>query len=220
MYYNVHTHRRLPADGGVYSIINIDSLDAPFCLEDGELQKYSAGIHPWRANVTNLPDTMMQLKQIVESPRVLLVGECGLDKRCDTSFEVQQQVLDAQIQLSEEVQKPMIIHCVKAWEEIVSLKKRHQPKQAWIIHGFRGKPQLMQQLIGAGFYLSFGRLFNEESIQQTPIGRLLLETDENDECSIQAVYRSVANSRNIKEADLVSYVKDTIRNVVNVCDVK
>ena len=100
------------------------------------------------------------------------------------------------ITLSEELKLPLIIHSVKTSNEIIRLRKSIRPKQPWIIHGFRGKPEQALQYTSNGFYLSFGKLYNAESIKIIPLDKLLFETDEYTG-NITEIIRSAAETLDI-----------------------
>lgn len=68
---------------------------------------------------------------------------------------------------------------VRGWDELFSLRREMRPSQPWIVHGFRGKPELARRLVAEGFYLSYGERFNPASVAVTPPDRLLIETDES-----------------------------------------
>ena len=104
------------------------------------------------------------------------VGECGLDRLCDTPYDLQLTAFEAQIQLSERLARPLVLHCVRAIDD--ALRLHRDTRQPWIWHGFRGKPQQLQQLLDHGFYVSFGLRYNTESLRQCPPERLFLETDD------------------------------------------
>ena len=106
------------------------------------------------------------------------MGEVGLDKAQGTPLDIQQKELLKWIEISENRELPLILHIVRAFPEIIALKKQLSPKQPWIIHGFRGKPQLASELLRHGFYLSIGEKYNPEAVAVIPRDRLLLESDE------------------------------------------
>ncbi|MDE6655144.1 MAG: TatD family hydrolase, partial [Muribaculaceae bacterium] len=68
-------------------------------------------------------------------------------------------------------------HIVRAFPEIIRLRRQEQPTQRWIIHGFRGKPELARELLRHGFDISIGREFNTASAAIIPPDRLFHETD-------------------------------------------
>lgn len=144
----------------------------------------SGGIHPWHID-DGWKDTFARYAE--EAKGHLCIGESGLDKVKGPDLELQREVFVAHIQLSERLGKPLVIHCVKAMQEVLALKKEMQPTQPWIIHGFRGNPQQAAQYRQAGLHLSFGLHFNAETLRSTPMEDLLAESDEDD---IQAVYRA------------------------------
>lgn len=140
----------------------------------------SIGIHPWYVTADDIEEQTEWIKQTaINDKRVIAIGECGTDKLCNTDMNIQNEAFCNCITLSEELRLPLIIHSVKTSNEIIKLRKSIKPKQAWIIHGFRGKPEQALQYLSNGFYLSFGKLYNTESIKITPHDRLLFETDEH-----------------------------------------
>ncbi|WP_299230799.1 TatD family hydrolase [uncultured Bacteroides sp.] len=157
-----------------------------FCMKDKDTVDFisaihiSIGIHPWYVTADDIEEQTEWIKQTaINDKRVIAIGECGTDKLCNTDINLQYEAFCNCITLSEELELPLIIHSVKTSNEIIKLRKSIKPKQAWIIHGFRGKPEQALQYLSNGFYLSFGKLYNTESIKITPHDRLLFETDEH-----------------------------------------
>lgn len=127
-------------------------------------------------------------------------------------MELQLTVFKAQVRLSEEYGLPLIIHCVKAMDELLAVKKEFRPQQAWIWHGFRGKPEQAVQLLKKGFYLSFGEHYPDETMQTVPDERLFLETD-NSSLDIEDILCRAAKVRGVE----VEVLRETIRrNIQNV----
>lgn len=172
MILDIHSHRPAPYPEGVVSLRN---LDIP--LLEGQL--YSAGIHPWDSAPDSSVDSLSRLELIAADRRVVMIGECGVDPAKGGPMFRQLQLLKAQIDISERLKKPLILHCVKSADVILGLKRDLNPSQPWIIHGFRGKPQLARQLTDKGIFLSFGEKFNPDSILAMPDNMILAETDES-----------------------------------------
>ena len=201
-YIDIHTHRKQEVD--FIQIINLD-LEQP-CPVQGY---YSYGIHPWALDNADfqLEEAFSLLKERLQSPNVLALGEAGLDKMHKDSYEQQIAVFERQIDLSEILQKPMILHDVKSHNEILALRKKHMAKQPWILHGFNGTEQDIRQLIGQGLYLSVGEsLLHSErkstkSLKSIPMDQLFLETDMA-EISIGTVYDVAAKLLDIDIAVL------------------
>ncbi len=164
--YDIHTHR---ADAPAGSIINI----APGAqLLPGRL--YSAGIHPWDAGSEADIDALAAL---CSHPQVVAIGETGIDLSRPVDPELQRALFATHADLSRESGKPLILHVVKAWSDVIAEYRRRRPAEPWIVHGFRGKPQLARQLLDSGLYLSYGERFNPLSLAATPASRRLMETD-------------------------------------------
>ena len=148
-------------------------------IPDGALEQghvFSAGLHPW--DVTGHDEEAFRnLEELIAKPQVLAVGECGFDTLKGPSHELQEQAFVRQVELSERYGKPMILHVVRDFDSVIRLRKQLKPTQKWIIHGFRGGPQQMEQLYSNGILVSFGPKHNPETIRQVPPERLYLETD-------------------------------------------
>jgi TatD DNase family protein len=190
-YLDFHTHRFEISEPDVFSIFNLP-LDAMPAEEDATV-RFSAGLHPW--NLTDewrshLPRLEMQLSDTL----TITLGEAGLDRACTTPWPLQMSAFEAQVQLSEQHAMPLVLHCVRATDVLLAMHKSMRPSQPWILHGFRGKPQLAEQLLGQGLLLSFGEHFNAEALRLCPAGTFFLETDES-ELSIKDIYAKAAAVR-------------------------
>ena len=203
MLFDIHTHHLPPKSFPSICNLTVEMVEKMLSTEENCL--FSIGVHPW--NVDGCSDNQIyQLKNWLCDKRIVAIGECGLDKYAKTSLATQEQIFIQQIHLSEEVQKTLIIHCVGYFNELLAIRKQLQPKQTWIIHGFRGKPQLAKQLLHAGCALSFGEKFNEESVRTTPFDRLFVETDESEE-SIDFIYHKIAKIKGCAVEDLTASEK-------------
>nr|WP_320057077.1 TatD family hydrolase [uncultured Bacteroides sp.] len=172
----------------------------------------SVGIHPWYLTPDNLWEKWDWLLLAVHHPNVLAIGEAGLDKAVDVPFALQLDVFERQIELSEVMELPLIIHCVRAANEIVELKKRIQPHMPWIIHGFRGKKEQALQYIRHGIFLSFGERYQEEALRAVPIDRLFLETDEST-IEISLLYEQAATIRSLSVESFTMHIQQNINEV-------
>lgn len=157
----------------------------------------SLGIHPWSIEGQNINNLLETLTFSADYPAVLAIGECGLDRAIATPISQQIDIFSQHILLAERLKKPLIIHCVRAYAEVLQLKKHLQPAQAWIMHGFSGKPALAGQLLQHGCYLSFGQGLlrqgpAQDSLASTPVDCLFLETDAAHDVSISEIYAVAA----------------------------
>jgi TatD DNase family protein len=171
---------------------------------------YTIGVHPWFLTEDNREDQFSSVKKLANLPGILAIGEAGFDRLKGPSSEIQRKAFEEQIILSEEIKKPVIIHCVRAWDEILAVQKKLRPKMSWMIHGFRGQIGLANQLLSKGMYLSFWFEFvirpeASQLLKQLPADRIFLETDGAD-ISIQDIYNKVALDLNLTVEELKSRI--------------
>lgn len=174
-------------------VYNVPLAEAEAVFRSDAEGWFSVGFHPWRPDDYSA-DRMESLRLWAEDRRMVAIGECGLDKNVKTDLKRQIEVFGEQVALSEEREKPVVVHCVGCFNELFDLKKLWKPKQTWIIHGFRGKPQLAEQALKAGCRLSFGERFNAESVRATPLDSLFVETDES-RLPIGEIYKRIAEAK-------------------------
>ena len=203
-YFNLHTHVYTHQED-ILELVN--QYPQEF---DASLPNYSIGIHPLFINQDRLESDFEILEEKLQLAECLAVGECGLDKRSETAFEIQLDVLERQLLLAEKFQKPVVIHCVHAFQELVELKNKLKITTPILIHGFSKKEQLAKQLLDNGFYLSFGKnlLRNpelESVFVNTANNRFFLETDMIEE-GIHEVYALAAKYKKITVTELQQIV--------------
>lgn len=170
---DIHSHDTAAATSG-NTVVNItpgETIDP-----DGW---YSIGIHPW--STASGPPSFATLRRLVADARrnnVVAIGECGFDTLRGGDIDLQQQVFDFQAKLARRLGLPLVIHCVKAYDRLAAAVRRHRPAPGtWVVHGFRGKPQLARQLLDMGLSLSLGHRFNPDTAATIPSDRLYHESD-------------------------------------------
>lgn len=200
MFVDIHTHNY--ANTSFPTVRNLTLQEAERIFSSDKKGLFSVGFHPWHAD-KYFEKSVESLEKWATDNRLILIGECGLDKNSQVSMKIQVDVFQKQILLSEQVQKPMIIHCVGCFNELLELKKQQNPRQLWIIHGFRGKPELAKQVLKAGCALSFGEHFNVDSVRITPIEMLFVETDESTK-SLETIYLQIAEIKGVEPNQLIA----------------
>lgn len=197
---DIHTHNSAAAEHTIYNCGTSYTAD----------RSISVGIHPWHIN-DNWKSEFTAIAEYAKADNVVAIGECGLDTlKSPATIELQEEILKAHILLAEELQKPLIIHCVKAYDRLIALHKELKPQQAWILHGFRGKPQQAVQLIRAGLYISLGEKFNPESAKVIPMEKLFIESDES--CRpIAEIYAAIAAAKEIPCKELAMQIMANAR---------
>ena len=205
-YPDIHTHRSMEADG--FRIINC----SPDAFAPCPGQWYSVGIHPWSLRGDIPQEVWERLQAAVTHPQVLAIGEAGLDKLTDASMALQETVFIRQAKMADAAGKPLIVHLVKATDALLRLKKELKPRVPWIIHGFRGKAQLAEELLRHDFYLSFGAKFQAEAVRTVPLSSLFIETDES-LAPITETYGRVAAVRQIPLEELCKAIRANVQSV-------
>ncbi len=220
-FFDVHTH--VLKDDSSQRLENI-RYPEPFTPVSGGW--YSVGVHPWDVEREAAID-WEAFRVCVLHPQVLAVGECGLDKcmrvgEDESGQSIQGEMWKAQlrlflrqVQIAEELRKPLIIHNVRATDVLLSLRKKGRYTLPWILHGFRGKPEAASQAVVHGCYLSFGVSYNEEALRVTPVERLLLETDDSG-ADIHFLYNQAAALRSVSADELAVQIRSNIHRLFGI----
>lgn len=170
---------------------------------------YSVGLHPWYLCPEHLEEQWEQLLAALSYPQVLAIGEAGLDKLSDTPLALQHEVFEKQILLADSLELPLVIHAVRAMDEVIALKKKYKPRNVWIVHGFRGKKEQALQYVRQGICLSFGQHYQEEALRAVPLDKLFLETDES-MVDIHLLYDRAARVLGMPVEELTGQVQQNI----------
>lgn len=213
-FYDIHTHDApTSTDEGEQShpcILNVYPLGFEDAKDASLGCSFSCGVHPWYSENANPQLTF--LEEITSDKRIIAIGEAGFDKLKGPDMATQKYAFEKQIELSERLQKPLIIHCVKAWDALFVSHKKYQPTQVWIIHGYKGKPELTRQLLKHGFKFSFGEKYNKESLALVPLNSIFCETDVAD-IDIVSVYENLSQDLNLPLDEFCLQVEKNIMEI-------
>jgi TatD DNase family protein len=216
---DVHTHLYRPERGTV-TVQNIFPGEG-FAAFSGR-NFYSVGLHPWHIKTPEENNEwLLQVEDAMEFDHVIFIGECGLDKKVENDFNEQHRIFEAQAFMSEEVNKPLIIHCVKAYNEVIQLYKKLHPQMPWIMHGYNGSLETTKQLVDNNFLFSFGgNLFKSgakaiDSFKFLPLDCIFFETDEY-EGDVEKMYQKGAELKNVPFEKLKEAVWKNFNRIENV----
>ncbi|MPS74676.1 MAG: hydrolase TatD [Chryseobacterium sp.] len=199
-------HHHKPNQVGIYNLNLNEKIRA---------RRFSIGLHPkditedWRSDLE-------KIKGISLSENCFAIGECGLDGLISVDEKLQTDIFQSHITWAEEIKKPIIIHCIRRFSQILHFKKAKVPL---IIHGFNKKENIAKELLQAGFYLSFGKasldnLSLQKIIEDFPVQRMFLETD-NADFEISDLYKKVSEIKSISLEDLKMQMWENLENVIN-----
>jgi len=208
---DIHTHNNTPAAHALQIVNVYEQFDTI-----PQIGWFSAGLHPWYLSGAIVID---KLQKVAMQSNILAIGECGLDKVCATDWNLQIHAFAQQIELANDIGKPLIIHCVRAWEEVMATLKQYKVSVPVIFHGFN-KSNIASRLIDNGYYLSFGKaLLNTDSpaaevLRSIPTNRYFLETDDAD-ISIADIYTAAATLRQTQPDDVILQLRHNFKTVFN-----
>lgn len=204
LYINIHSH--IPPVKGEWVLQNLNTPDEPEPLPG----LYSMGIHPWYIKAAHWEKQVLSLQEKSRHPRVLAIGECGLDKVCDTAFSLQLVVFRSQVDWANFIGKPLLIHCVKAWEEVLATLREAGNRVPVIFHGYNKNALLARRITGEGYYISLGKTLQYPRVQEVlraiPPDRFFLETDEAD-LPIGTLYNWAAEALSIDQHSLALQIQ-------------
>jgi TatD DNase family protein len=185
---NLHTHS-FTNDASILEVVN----QYPWEFNEA-IPQYSIGIHPWYIDENRFKSDLKSIGEKLQLNECLALGECGLDKRIEIPFQKQKEVFKQQLELVQHTSKPIILHCVASFQEVIAIKKEMNIKNPMIIHGFSKNKQVAKSLLDNGFHLSFGKYLLRnpelsEVFEYVPNGSFFLETDTIEE-TIKDVYQN------------------------------
>ena len=230
-------------DAGVEHMIAIGTGEGPPDLEAGlrMAEKYgcfsaTVGVHPHDASKATT-ETFRRLAELLQHPKVVAMGEIGLDYHYEYSpRETQRAVFEEQLRIAADARRPIVIHTREGWDDTVAiLEKQWAPTGlGCLLHCFTGGPEQAQQAVSLGFHLAFGGVLTYPKAQDVrdaaalvPLDRILLETDapylapvpwrgkRNEPSYVTETARKLAAIRGMPEDDLAAAVTANTRRLLN-----
>ena len=194
-FFNFHTHDTAAHD----AIISV----SPSCFDPHSGLLYSVGIHPWNT-IGDLQQEWDLLETFCHHQQVVAIGETGLDTLRGAPLDIQIEIFKRHIAMAEQIGKPIIVHCVRAWQELITTWRSTAPHHVSLaVHGFRGNAAIAKQLVKEGFYLSFGEHFKAEALAVTPHYRILIENDDSNS-DIANIASHVAETLQMPVTDIIA----------------
>lgn len=219
---NIHSHAASQQSEEISDIFTLRSLIL------GKLSSpppafYSCGVHPWFLGQDSLKETLEGLEVFISAKECLLIGETGLDFSKPELLDQKGKQLEffkAHINLSEKYKKPLIIHCVKAFDEILNLHKTYKPTMPWIMHDFNASLEQIKKASVLNFYFSLGPTFlrNNSKIhtlaKYLDLDRVFIETDELEDGMIYELYKQYAILSEHTLDDICVAIKNNFMKII------
>lgn len=206
-YFDVHHHER--AKHGIYNLGLNENLSQ---------NNFSVGLHPKDIS-EDFERDLEKIQEISKNLHCVAMGECGLDALVNVDEQLQEKIFEAQILWANEIQKPVIVHCVRRFSQLLKFQKI--AKIPMIIHGFNKKKSIADELLKKGFYLSFGKsiLYNEASqdvVKNIPLDKIFLETDAENNISVEEIYHQLAKIKSIELKEVQEQIEENIKQVFEI----
>ncbi len=204
IFINIHGHRQA---NNIQEWVMMNLFARDFPPEDIERGYYSVGFHPYNVGKVDEAETLEKVRKATAHPRVFAVGEIGLDKSIEAPLEDQARIFEKQVDIAESAHLPVVLHVVRAFNEMIEFAKSHRPSVPMIIHGYNGSPEMAEELVKSGFLVSFGEAIAGEhskiveALQKVPLEKLFLETDEG-LLDIREIYHFAAEVKGISMDEL------------------
>lgn len=210
---NIHGHRQANT---IEEWVMMNLMARDFPPDDIDNGYYSVGFHPYNVGKVNEHETLQKVRLAVEHPRVLAIGEIGLDKAIEAPLEEQLRIFEKQVEIAESAGLPVILHVVRSFNELLGFMNAQKPVVPMIIHGYNGSPQMAEELVKAGFLISFGEAITGEhskiieALQKVPVEMMFLETDEGD-MDIREIYQFAAELKGVSMDHLRKQIYENAR---------
>ena len=207
-YIDIHSHKKINNTSSVFTIFNVllPANTTPINTF------FSTGCHPWDVKKTTPNLIEEQLNSLIKNEQLIAIGEIGLDRHIETDIEIQKEAFEIQLNIAIKSNKPAIIHCVRAYSDLMNIVKTRRIETPMILHDYNGNRVQTEKLLTFKCYFSFGKsLFQDrpklnEIFREIPLNRLFLETDDS-EVTIESVYSKAAEIRSIPLSQLITQEK-------------
>lgn len=214
---DIHSHKKL-SDLNELIVQNIHAYE----LDDFYFQTskfYSIGIHPWFINEHNANRELQKIEFLAgNNNHIIAIGEAGIDRVNSVELDLQKDIFIKQVEISESIKKPMIIHCVRAYMDILEIRKKMKVTMPWIFHAYSENLNIAQKLVNENCYLSIGsRILNDtgklsEVLENIDINYIFAETDEF-EGKISKIYQKIAEIKKMSIVNLQNQLKMNFNSV-------
>ena len=226
----------LPQNGVSYVVnaaVDLETAETAISYAETYPHVYAcAGIHP--ENLVGLPENYLErLTELLKHPRVLALGEIGLDYHWDIPRDVQNRVFEEQLLLARELDVPVVIHDREAHGDVMALVRKYQPKG--LMHCYSGSVEMLKEVLKLGMSISLGGTVTFKNARvpvevaaAVPLDRLLLETDapylspvpyrgkRNDSTNIAYTAAKIAEIRGMDAQELIDLTTENAKRLYGI----
>ena len=202
--------------------VEINTMDKVVALSENPSVYSMVGIYPSEAK-TYSQEIENKIIELAKNPKVVAIGEIGLDYYWDKSFvELQKAVFIKQIKLANRLNLPIVVHDREAHKDCFDILKEHNNGSKVLFHCFSGSAEFMKECVREGWYIALGGVVTfknavkmKEVAREIPLEKLVLETDspyltpvpyrgkENKPAYVRFVAEEIANLRNLSVEEII-----------------
>lgn len=202
--------------------VDFKSMDKVVDLSKNENIYSMVGIYPTEAKTYN-EDVEKKITELSKNPKVVAMGEIGLDYYWDKSFvDEQKEVFIKQIQLANELNLPIVVHDREAHKDCFDILKEYNKNSKVLFHCFSGSVEFMKECTKEGWYIALGGVVTFKNAikmknvaKEVPLNKLVLETDspyltpvpfrgkENKPAYVKYVAEEIAKIRSISIEEII-----------------
>lgn len=210
---DIHTHIKNPENLQILDIgIDVEKID--------ENTFFSTGIHPKFFNINTLDEDLEKLEKLCNNKNCLAIGETGLDCSAE-NYDVQKQIFQRQIIIAQKFSKPLIIHCVRAYNDIIFFIKKYKLINPIVFHGYNGNSQTTNNLLNyPQVFFSFSDRFmhlpkTSEQIKKIPIEKIFIETDNNPQSNLYEILKRISQIKNVDETEFANQMMKNFEKITS-----
>lgn len=190
---DVHTHFINPSNAFVLDI-------SDNYAKASEVDFFSVGIHPKTLKTfEELTDNFLALSSLAEKKNCAAIGECGFDKFSPLSVTEQEKIFSAQILVAQRFKKPLIIHCVRLYNEVIRCLNKARFTFPVVFHGYNADSQTTKNLLkypNINFSFSERTLTGFKSLPLIPLDRIFVESDTDKKTDFAKLINNIAGVKN------------------------
>ncbi|PIP96502.1 MAG: hypothetical protein COW00_10255 [Bdellovibrio sp. CG12_big_fil_rev_8_21_14_0_65_39_13] len=213
---DIHRHSEIIQNEDVITVLNLDKD-----FQKPNDRYFTVGIHPWWIEEVNRDEALKTMIQLAQDKNFICFGEMGIDRAIEVSLDTQIKVFEVQLELASEYSPHfVIIHCVRAFNEILGAVKRTNYKGTLIFHDYNASEEITKELLAHDYCLSFGRhLFNDSTkaykqFKNIPVENIFLECDDWKDMTIQEIYQKASEIKGMEVENLKMAIHKTFEKIL------
>lgn len=211
--FDIHTH---------FNTLGLLDISDNYSLKE-KSKFFSIGIHPKKLNSTNeLNKVLYEISDFVSDNKCAAIGECGLDKFSDLPLNIQEKIFIPQIEIAQKNHKPLIIHCVRLYNEVVRIIKQQKFNLPVVFHGFNANSDTLKQLLKFdNFYFSVSeKILNGKNniykaLEFLPLEKLLIESDTDKNTDFQRLLTNISMLKHEETNVVKKYIQNNFKKLLS-----